>query len=229
MILLDACQNNILLAGITVIYVKVVIFLCDNGVKERILDPDVSRKIIHIAAACWILWWPYFDASHWTWRLNVLVPAVFSVQLVIKGLIIRDKNDPDVRTMSRSGEPLELCFGPLQFTLVMCVLGLVYFRDERSVYVISALGFGDGIAPVIGKRYGSKTRFYNGKSLHGCFAFFVATVIGQLLLSSWLGYPEFVLNRTLEAACIGTIVELVSPKMSDNIFVPLSIFALRSI
>ena len=62
---LDPVHRNVVAALATVIYVKVVVGTCDFCVSNKILAPKISRKCIHIAAGSWILWWPYFDTSHW--------------------------------------------------------------------------------------------------------------------------------------------------------------------
>ena len=82
-----------LLAGLaTVFYVKAVVGFCDLCVSRKLLAPKISRKLIHIAAGSWIIFWPCFDVSHWTWKLNVLVPAVYTIQLFVKGAILRNPN-----------------------------------------------------------------------------------------------------------------------------------------
>ena len=144
----DPMHQNMAAALATVVYVKVVIGSCDFLVSKDLLAAPISRKIIHVAAGSWILWWPFFTQEHWTWQLNILVPAVYSVQLFVKGAILRDPNDQDVKTMSRSGDPTELLFGPLFFTLVMNYVGLSCFREPLGVLIMACLGYGDGIAPV---------------------------------------------------------------------------------
>ena len=50
--------------------------------------------------------------------------------LKLIGSVAVDPSDPDVVTMSRSGRPIELCQGPLLFTLVMVYCGLYQFRTD---------------------------------------------------------------------------------------------------
>jgi dolichol kinase len=145
--------QNMLACLATLVYVKVVVGVCEMGVTRGWLASDLSRKIVHVAAGSWCLFWPFFTTAHWTWQLNVAIPTVYSIQLTVKGLLQQDPNDPDVKTMSRSGRPIELCQGPLLFTLVMIYCGLYQFRTDLGIYIMAALGYGDGIAPLVGKRY----------------------------------------------------------------------------
>jgi hypothetical protein len=222
----SAWEQNVIVALATVVYVKFVIFVCDALVKHRLIGPDLSRKVIHVAAGTWLVWWPLFDTSHPTWRLNVLVPAVFSAILLAKGLqlIPVAADDPDVRSMSRTGRPAELLEGPLHFTLVMVTVGLFGFNKGWAVEVMAALGLGDGLAPVVGRRYG-RVRLLGAKTLEGSLTFFAATLLGQRLLSEWLGFPAFTIGRALLVAVVGTVAELFAPARHDNLFVPLAVVA----
>lgn len=73
-------SNNILIALLTLVYILIVMELA-GLVRDRLGFPEVARKIIHIAAASWLLFWPLFDTSHWSWRLNVAIPVVYIVKL----------------------------------------------------------------------------------------------------------------------------------------------------
>ena len=88
-------------ALVTVVYVKCVIGCCDLLLHFKVISPDVSRNIVHVAAGSWCVFWPLFDASDATVLLNITVPAVYAVQLFYKGAILKDPKDSDVRTVSR--------------------------------------------------------------------------------------------------------------------------------
>lgn len=184
----DPLYQNILAAFGTVIYVKAVISLCDYCVAHKIIVSRISRKCVHMAAGAWIVWWPLFDTSHWTWRLNILTPAVYSIQLFIKGYIVQDPNDVDVQTMTRHGDPKELLNGPFCFTLIMNAVGLFLFRKRIGVVIMSCLGFGDGVAPIIGYYvpFGSYPTFpfgtHDRKTLSGSLGFVMASVMGFYLM-----------------------------------------------
>jgi hypothetical protein len=90
---------------ISAIYVQLVVSLCDWSVRRRYMSLIISRKTMHMAAASLVtLNSLVYDASHWTWILNSAVPAVYAIQLIVKGLILADPNDHDVKTMSRTGQ-----------------------------------------------------------------------------------------------------------------------------
>jgi len=75
--------NNIICSLLTVVYVKAVQTIAAN-IRDQLRCAYESRKFVHVGAACWILFWPLFDVSHWSWRLNILVPSVMSMKLFYK-------------------------------------------------------------------------------------------------------------------------------------------------
>jgi len=136
-------QNNIFANVLVLTYIKTVIAACDWAVQRNVISLLVSRKIVHMGAAGQLFFWTLFDESHWTWVLNTTIPSLYAVQLVVKGLILADPNDEDVRTMSRTGRPIELCQGPLFFVLALIYLGLFEFKTSTATFIMAAMGFGD--------------------------------------------------------------------------------------
>lgn len=221
---MEPVHRNILAFLGTLAYAKILVGSCDFAVTRRWLPSDVSRKIVHVGAGCWCVFWPYFSQDHWTWQLNVGVPAIYTVQLAVKGLWLNDPTDPDVVTMSRSGRPIELCQGPLLFTLVMVYCGLYQFRTDLGVFIMGALGFGDGIAPLFGKRYpwGYYPTFGKGerKTLTGSLAMFCATVIGIAILQPLIlkVVPSGAgMARTLGVAMAATVAEGLAGKWDNPV------------
>mmetsp|Transcript_9289 Transcript_9289/g.16842 ORF Transcript_9289/g.16842 Transcript_9289/m.16842 type:complete len:178 (+) Transcript_9289:628-1161(+) len=163
---------------------------------------------------------------HWSWRLNILVPAVMSLKLFYKGAILRDANDEDVRTMSRSSSPSELLYGPLQFTIIMNWLGLFHFMSEEAAIIMAALGMGDGIAPLIGKYYGKhsyRMPLSSKKTLEGSIGgVFLGTIGGVYFFSYMLGIPVLTLQAILTLATIAMVVEGTSFNNCDNILLPVA-------
>jgi len=206
---------------------------CDAALAHKVVVQDVSRKIVHVAAGSWALFWPLFNEEHWTWQLNVAIPAVYSVQLFAKGFLFPDPNDPDVRTMSRSGKPIELCQGPLLFTLVMLYCGLYQFKTSAGVYIMGAVGYGDGIAPLVGKRFpfgkyptfGGRNEF---KTFAGSMTMFMFTILGIFALRAGIGAPALIdWVEILGVATSATVMEGLTGKW-DNPAIPFAVLlALR--
>lgn len=218
--------QNCLAALVVLVYIKTIIAACDYLVLHKMLQPSDSRKVVHVAAGSWLLFWNFFDDSHWTWQLNIFVSAAFTFTMILKGAIIRDKSDPDVRSMSRTGEPHELLFGPLFFTIAMNVIGLYFFRTQVGALMMGALGVGDGVAPIAGARGSHRYRLLGrAKTLEGSAACFVGCLAGGALFLSVLGLPAVSLVDHLTLAAIATLVEAASPPDVDNLLIPLAVWA----
>lgn len=226
---LSPLWNNIGVALLTVIYVKVVMDIA-GFLRKRYGKALLSRKLVHIAAASWIVFWPLFETSHWSWRLNVLLPAVMSLKLFYKGAILADPDDEDVQTMSRSSSPSELLFGPMQFTFLMIWLGLYKFMTVESTIILAAVGIGDSIAPLIGSRYGRhmyRMPLCNMKTMEGSVCgVFLGTIVGCYFYPWMVGLQILPLRFILTYGGIAAVVEGSTPGNFDNILVPVALHSL---
>ncbi|MBU1098782.1 MAG: phosphatidate cytidylyltransferase [Bacteroidetes bacterium] len=214
--------QNIIVAFCSLVYVFAVVAIMDVLVK-RGFPQDLSRKVVHIAAASWILFWPLYDFYHWTKYLNILPAVVWTILLIIKGLTA-DESDDAVKTMTRTGDRRELLKGPLFFTLVMNLMGTTFFYTEFAILSMGILGFGDGIAPLIGARFGkTKYKVFTERTVEGSLGFIIFAIIGTSLFSHiLLGYID--LTKIILFSVISVIVEAISPKDLDNLLIPIAIF-----
>ena len=231
--------NIIMGVVVTLIYVKGTIFLLDRMVSQGKLSSDLSRKIVHIAAGSFIWIWIFIDTSdNFSYLLNIVVPLLFFGTFLYKGNRA-SSDDPDVKTMSRTGDPKELLKGPLYFTVIMMIAGTLLFGSFAGILMMAIVGWGDGIAPYIGKKYGKRTykTFGREKTLEGSLGFFVFAVLGSLFFWIFLGIlgaiePPVLHNPRVElleifivillCSFVATIVEALSPSDIDNLLIPAS-------
>ena len=223
---IDAIIWNAIAALIVFIYIMVIIKIMDIMVSKG-FSQDISRKIIHIAAGSWIIFWPIFYPGHWSYTFNIIVALLWTLLFLQKGLKA-SPDDPAVKTMTRTGDPKELLRGPLFFTLVMEFIGIFYFMRLEGILTMAALGWGDGLAPVFGKYYGKNkySVFGNEKSLQGSLAMFIFSFFAMFLLTLII-LPNAVLSnvsgfavKALFLSIIATITEALSPRDVDNILIP---------
>lgn len=219
---LSPLQQNIAVASAMVLYFKMAIELACwmrfHGKQKN------SRHFLHIFFSSLVIFWPYFDRSEWSWRLNALVPAVMFSRLVYKGAILRDPNDPDVQNISLSSSPNDLLFGPLLHAGVMVWLGTHQFMSEEAA-IIAAASLGDGLAPLIGTRYGRHIfhfPFCNPKTVEGSVVgVFLGTIAGCYSYLYMMGIPILPLRIILAYAGIAAVSEGTSPANLDNVMTPL--------
>ncbi len=219
---------NMFTTFIVFVYIMSIIKFMDFLVTKG-FPQDVSRKIVHVAAGSWVIFWPLFCAKDLSYVLNIAVAVLWTILFIVKGLTASSE-DYAVKTMTRSGDPKELLRGPLFFTLVMEVLGVFFFMNYAAVVTMAILGWGDGLAPLIGKYYGRRKYKLLGreKTIEGSLGMFLFGFLGSLILVfvvQPIGMPQSIESLILSiliACLIGTIVEAISPADIDNILIPIA-------
>jgi phytol kinase len=220
--------QNMISMIVTIIYARLVLTIATFLVNHQWIGVKLSRKMIHVLAGTWLLFWPLFEPLHWTWVLAMAVPFLYVWILLFKGLTTKDRNDNDVKTMSRSGDPKELLAGPLYYLMVMCIIGYSLFMTRIGVLSLSILSWGDGLAPYFGEKYGKRgyQTFGRRKTYVGSLAMFIAAFIGGLLVSTIMfSLPDaHLLMAHLIACALATVAEAFSPADIDNFIIPIVAF-----
>ncbi len=215
---------NALIAIIEVVYIFVVIGVMDKLV-ERGFSSSLSRKVIHIAAGSYVIFWPLYDPSHWTRYLCVLMPLIWVGLFLSKGLS-NDRDDPSVKTMTRTGDPRELLRGPLMFASMMVILGLALFNRLSAVLALGTMTWGDGLAPYVGGKYGKRTytTFGPEKTVIGSLTVLVAGFTGSLLMIGITGVGDGMPWALVGgSAVVATVIEALSPRDVDNVLIPVGV------
>lgn len=208
-------NSNILGIVISLIFVFIIIGISTALTSKNILSGEGSRKFIHIGVSnWWIIAMMYFDNALYA----AIVPALF---IVINYISYKKQV---FKAMERDGAKEDL--GTVYYAVSLLVLSLITFRQAFSPYIgalgILVMGYGDGLAAVIGSKYGKhKIKLGNSiKSLEGSVTMFIASFVTIFtLLSLYNGYYKGPMSITL--ALVATLLELITPEGFDNITVPL--------
>ncbi|MCD7456989.1 Phytol kinase 1, chloroplastic [Datura stramonium] len=200
--------------------------------ERKLIEQNLSRKLVHILSGLlFMASWPIFSASRWARYFASVVPFTNCLRLVIHGLSLAT-DEGLIKSVTREGNPDELLRGPLYYVLVL-ILSAVLFWRESPVGVISLAMMcgGDGIADIVGRRFGSTKIPYNKqKSWAGSLSMFVLgflVSVGMLYYFSSLGYFHLdwvsTVERVAAVSFIATIVESlpITGTVDDNISVPL--------
>lgn len=224
---------------VMMIYIQGIIMVMEKLVNAGTLSSDLSRKVIHIAAGSYIWIWLFIDTTDMLSAMfNIIVPLLFFATFLLKGFKATS-DDNDVKTMTRTGDPRELHKGPLYFTIVMMLAGTLFLDTWVGVFMMAIVGWGDGIAPYIGKKYGGKTykTFGREKTITGSISVFGFSVLGCLVFYVLLGVigglgepllpdPGIDLSQMLMViivlGLVAMIVEAFSPSDIDNLLLPAS-------
>lgn len=226
---LPVVWHNVFIAFLTFVYVFSVPPLMDYLVTKHNLSRDVSRKITHICAGSVIVFLPLFQDGHWSQYLNVSVYVVWALLFIQKGFFAAD-DDQAIKTMTRTGDKRELLKGTLYFVIVGIICGTIYYKELAGVLAMAVLGWGDGLAPIIGMKLGKmKYKVFCEKTVEGSLAFFIGSLLAGMFFV-WLIVPEsFNISTILIVALAATAVEGLSPREIDNILIPITVIVLVSL
>jgi phytol kinase len=207
--------------------------LFDFLTEQKYLGQKLSRKLVHITSGLlFAASWPLYSSFPGAQYLAALVPVSNGIRLLVYGLGFL-KDEGLVKSVSREGDPRELLRGPLYYVVVLVFSTVLFWRDSPvGVMALAMMCGGDGIADIVGRRFGSSKLPYNpGKSWAGSIAMFLFGFLvsyGCLWYFSLMGFYQLDTRGTLLRLAVvslaATIVESlpVSTKLDDNVTVPLT-------
>lgn len=208
-------MSNII--GIVVSCLFIGIIMLSGKLFEK-AGKEASRKFIHIMLSNWWIIAMTFFTNMWT---AAILPAAFVVinyaSYKLDIIKVMERNDDDENKDS---------LGTVYYAISLLILALITFGPVNNPMIglcgILVMGYGDGLAAVIGQAVNSKKFEFAGntKSVAGCVTMFIVTCI---ILAGFLYYhnAEYWTIKSIVIAGIMTLIEAVSIKGTDNITVPL--------
>ncbi|XP_065634817.1 probable phytol kinase 1, chloroplastic isoform X3 [Quercus suber] len=193
---------------------------------------SLSRKLVHILSGLFFMAsWPIFSTTTEARYFACLVPLVNFLRLVIHGLSLAS-DEGLIKSVTREGKPEELLRGPLYYVLILILCALIFWRESPvGLISLAMMCGGDGIADIIGRRFGSLKIPYNQqKSWAGSISMFIfgfLISIGMLQYYSVLGYLHLDWVQTVQKVALVSLVATVVESLptteivDDNISVPL--------
>ena len=212
-------SNNILgsLAyplGAVFIYLGILVVIAE-ALSRLSDDPELTRKVVHIGSGNVILlaWW--LDIS----RSVIVSAAIIAAAIAILSYIVPIL--PSIESVGRKS------LGTLFYAISMGILAGCFWQNSPQYAVIGILvmAWGDGMAAIIGQRFG-KHKYQIGqvsKSWEGSLAMAAAAAIvtGIILVvvegNSWQTW-----TISFVVALVATILEAFSKLGIDNLTVPLA-------
>jgi len=203
------------LAGVLLVYIYVAILLI---ISEKILDkyPEGSRKFLHIMTGNIAFLLPVFVTKEVMAFLAagpfILFTFLMSPYTPIKK--IRGKT-------SAAGHGMGLVY----YSITWTILAYLFFDNMVVIAIgILSMSYGDGLASVIGIKFGKKKYKVLGdeKSYMGSFSMFIFTFITMIIALFYynINVTFYVILALLFIAFIASIVEGLTPKGLDNLTVP---------
>ncbi|XP_058198808.1 farnesol kinase, chloroplastic [Rhododendron vialii] len=200
--------------------------------KRGIFDQKLTRKLVHVSIGLvFMLCWPLFSSGHQGAILAALIPGVNIIKMLLIGLGIW-KDEATVKSMSRFGDHRELLKGPLYYASAITLVCAIYWRSSPiGIATICNLCAGDGLADIVGRRFGTQKLPYNrDKSFAGSIAMATAgflASIGYMHYFALFGYVEESWEMALGFLFASLAAALVeshpsSMDLDDNLTVPLA-------
>ena len=210
--------SDLLGSILTISYVGIFLVLSEFLARKEILSKEGARKLIHVSVGNIIFFVPLFENK-------ILVTAIPLVFVFGNYLLspISPINKLKLKTFE-AGHAWGTIFYPLSLAIV------IYLGFENLWITLAAfftVVWGDGLAAITGsKATGGHFKIYSGdKTLIGTltvsFASWGSVFVGILILGESISLAILVAALV---AILAPITELLSPKGTDNLFMPPVIF-----
>lgn len=194
---------------LAVVTVFLILCLAEIGWHKGWMESELGRKAVHMSVGTFVAFWPFFLS--W-WQVQLLSAAFLVVVILSKSFRIFNV----VHSVQRP------TYGEICFALIVGILPFV--TQDRAIYAAAVLlmGLADGLAAVIGTKYGGMTRYHvlgHAKSVVGTLTFFVVSlgILGGYVVFSPAGFSPWLIL----IAVVATLIENVAVLGLDNLFVPL--------
>ena len=178
-------------------------------------DPELTRKVVHIGSGNVILL---------AWCLGISKTVIVSAAVIAAAIAITSYLIPILPSIESVGRK---SFGTLFYAISMGVLTACFWQDHPQYAVIGILvmAWGDGMAAIIGQRFGQH-KYQVGqitKSWEGSLAMAgSALIVTSGILLAVEGNSWQIWTISIVVALIATTAEAFSKLGIDNLTVPLA-------
>ncbi|GBO52093.1 phytol kinase [Pseudanabaena sp. lw0831] len=192
-----------------------LVFLASDILRRLKQDPELVRKVVHIGTGNVLLiaWWLHIP----TW-LCIAAGVTFSaIALASHYTNIL----PMIHDVGRK------TYGVFYYALSITILVALLWdsHPQYAVIGVMVMSWGDGMAALIGKRFGKHAFVHHGnkRSLEGSFAMFVTSFMVMIgIFGLTHGIHSRDIGVAMPVAAIAALLEAYSPGGTDNLSVPLS-------
>lgn len=228
--------TDVIVFFIAVLYALLTLVIADVARRKLNVGSEFTRRIVHLFAGGAIWTVPYYTHS---W-VATFVALLFTVFLFFAGT---DRFSKFFSAMARPEDTENNSVrGPFWYAVSITVLTAIFtFGGFETIYFIPAAAihmmmWGDGASAPVGMRFGKNHTVEilgSKRSLQGTLALFIFAFLGALVAFWFFGILNYqtlapggvilwyeMLVMALAGSITATLVELVSPKGTDNITLP---------
>jgi phytol kinase len=177
-------------------------------------DPELTRKIVHIGSGNVILlaWWLRIET--WTIVAAAIIAAIIALISYVTPIL------PSINSVGRKS------LGTLFYAISIGVLAYLFWDDfpQYTAIGILIMAWGDGMAAIIGQRFGKHTYRLgqNTKSWEGSLAMAVASFVITISVLRFIQGDRWQTWATASTiSLVATILEAFSQLGIDNLTVPI--------
>lgn len=208
----------------------------------QLVPSKTTRKILHTTCGPALLaFWPFYSDLPTARFLAAIAPILIMLALIISGSSRAQSVFASLgRTLSRQGDAAEALRGPFYYCIILLSVTVLLFKTEVAMIMMAQLCIGDGVADIVGRRFGASNKWgweWTGeKSVAGSLAFWAGAFGAScvvLSLGGAMGGEGWVVLNWEGVAKVGVVslvcaaVELACPKVlgDDNVSVTIAALA----
>ncbi|MHA1249876.1 MAG: hypothetical protein ACTSRP_07790 [Candidatus Helarchaeota archaeon] len=229
---------DIFIILIAIGYVMVIVILGDI-IQKKTKVADFSRKFIHIFAGFSALS-TFFLNWHW---LADFIALLFVIMIYLANpkssiKFLKKMFNSMARDEDKEQEHI---WGPFYYAISILILTFIFTFPNPSIDLVqyyifpsaalSIMYIGDGLAPIIGKKFGKKEfKFVKGaiRTIPGSLTLLITGFLSSSVILIIFGVYYYqllsiysVMIISLIGSICATFIEMFSPKGLDNLFLPL--------
>ncbi len=210
------------MVGLLIIIVVVFLILVISEIlfKSKLVDKEVSRKLVHMGTGVVVAFSPYFMDWAYIQVLSLLFLSVILLSLKYKIF----KGIHSVRRVTK---------GEILYAIGIGICAFLEPAPWIFTAAILHLAIADALAAVVGVKWGRRTRYVllsHGKTMLGSLTFFYSSMLimlGAYLMVEHQNLPASYLLFIVIPASL-TLLENVSWYGLDNVTVPIMVIVLLS-
>jgi dolichol kinase len=202
----------------TLVAVFIALMINEFLWRKHKIKNEFARKSIHISVAVFVAFWPYY--------LSYLYIEYIAIAFIIVILISRR-----YRLFQSIDEVKRSTLGELFFPLGILAAALLAPQKEVFTIALLCVGLADGLAALVGQRYGRSNRYkiFKGfKSIAGSLTVFIVSLI-ILLLTNYFGSMHLAIISFIVLPLDVALVEAFAPIGSDDFLIPITALAILSL
>lgn len=195
--------------GLVILVVFALLVISELLWRHRDLDPEYTRKFVHITVGSFVAFWPLFLTKNEIVGLSIAFVAVVVLSQYLNAFRA-------IRSVQRP------TWGEVLFAVAVGVLA--YVAHSGWIYMVALLhmSLADGLAAIIGIKFGKSSRYYvfgHAKSAAGTLSFFLISCL--IFGGYFLFTPNPFTLWFIPIALAATLIENVAIRGLDNLLVPL--------